>query len=137
MFDVVWLDECLLLCLKQSAELISSICVCARACARACRGCTEFACYVMFDEPRDSWFVCLMLAAVICEPFIKLQSMVFVLCELFLPASAGDVCFHASVSTCDMFWHSHQQKNFARVRRQFLFSYLNHAAFLPACSVSS
>ena len=27
--------------------------VCARACARACRGCTEFACYVMFDEPRE------------------------------------------------------------------------------------
>ena len=96
-FDVVWLDECLLLRLKRSAGLISSSC--------------EFAFFIMFDEPRDSWFVCLMLAAVICEPFIKLQSMVFVLCELFLPASAGDVCFHASVSTCDMFWHSHQQNN--------------------------
>ena len=30
-FDVVWLDECLLLRLKRSAELISSCCVCARA----------------------------------------------------------------------------------------------------------
>jgi len=30
-FDVVWLDECLLLRLKRSAELISSSCVCARA----------------------------------------------------------------------------------------------------------
>ena len=74
--------------------------VCARACARACRGCTEFACYVMFDEPNDSWFVCLMPAAVICEPFIKLQCMVFVVCELFLRASATwrclypCICFH-------------------------------------------
>ena len=30
-FDVVWLDKCLLLRLKRSAELISSSCVCARA----------------------------------------------------------------------------------------------------------
>jgi len=43
----------------------------------------------MFDEPRDSWFVCLMLAAVICEPFIELQYMVFVVCELFLRQSAA------------------------------------------------
>jgi hypothetical protein len=65
----------------------------------------------MFDEPGDSRFVCLVPAAVICEPFIELQCMVFVVCELFLRASAGDVSTHASVSTWDMFWHSHQQKN--------------------------
>ena len=32
-FDVVWVDEYLLLRLERSAELISSICVCARVLA--------------------------------------------------------------------------------------------------------
>ena len=88
-FDVVWVDEYLLLRLERSAELISSscVCVCTRACLSWMR--TEFACYVMFDEPRDIWFVCLMPTSVICEAFIKLQCMVFVVCELFLRASAA------------------------------------------------
>ena len=38
-FDVVWVDEYLLLRLERSAELISSSCVCVCARERACRGC--------------------------------------------------------------------------------------------------